>query len=269
MKLTTIGIAILLLTLPAWAGTIRVDFDKGNLKEWQELLMGNAVPGSWRIVNDELHAVSPDRWTRLLTIGDTTWDDYTIEFDVMPLKKPGAGNIAIAARIKDDWAVWCMIGDHPLPGNISEAVCTAGNFRDPSPLYFFGFKPHQPLGLKQWSKLKLSVEANTLNFWINGEHALGPIVLPNRETFKRREAVRKQHHEEHHADENGNLPGFRPMQLDGFQDFLTGAVGLGLANQTARFDNVIITGDNIPNSVGLSVTPRAKLATLWGSLKGL
>lgn len=267
MKLIAIGSAILLLTLPAWAGTFLVDFDRGNLEGWQELLMRDAVPGSWKIVNDELHAVSRDRWTRLLTIGDDTWRNYTIEFDVKPLKKPGLGNIAIAARIKGGWAAWCMIGDHPSPANISEAVCTAGNFRDPTPLIFFGFKPHPPLGLKQWSKLKLEVEGNILNFWINGKQALEPVVLPNRQTFERFDVHRKQHLEEHHADDENWQ--FRPMRLDGFQDFLSGAIGLGLANQTARFDNVIITGDNIPNSVGLSVTPRAKLATLWGNLKGL
>ncbi|RKU15230.1 hypothetical protein C6500_21325 [Candidatus Poribacteria bacterium] len=264
MKLTGIGMAILLFTLPAWAGTFLEDFDTGNLEDWEEFLMNDAPPGSWKIVNDELHAVSPDGWTRLLTIGDKTWRDYTIEFDVKPLKKPGRGNIAIAARISGDWAVWCMIGDHPLPGNISMAVCAAGNFRDPSPLFFFGFKPHESLGLKIWSRLKLVVEENTLNFWINEDHALGPIQLPDRETFIGRDAVRKKHIEEHHPDENLR---FRPMQLDGFRDFLSGAVGLGLSNQTARFDNVVITGDSIPDSRGLSVTPKAKLATVWGSLK--
>ena len=265
MKLTVIASAMLLLTLPAWAGTFLVDFDNGNLNGLQELLMGKAHLGSWKIVNRELHAVSPDGWTRLLTIGDETWSDYTIEFDVKPLKMPGVGSIAIAARIKRDWVVWCLIGDHPVPKNISAAVCVAGNFRAPAPLHFFGSKPHQPLGLKLWSKLKLGVEGNILNFWINGEQVLGPIVLPNRETFERREAFRKQDFERLHVDEEDLQ--FRPMRLDGFQDFLTGAVGFGLSNQTARFDNVVITGDSIPHNDGLSVIPKAKLATVWGSLK--
>ena len=43
----------------------------------------------------------------LLTIGDETWRDYTIEFDVKPLDKPGPSNIAIAARIKGSWVAWC------------------------------------------------------------------------------------------------------------------------------------------------------------------
>ena len=108
MKLTVIGSIIFLFTFSVWAGVFQEDFDN-NFGVWQEFLMGNAAPGSWKIVKGELHAVSPDGWIRLLTVGDETWRDYTIEFDVKPLKKPGRGNIAIAARIKGDWAVWCMI----------------------------------------------------------------------------------------------------------------------------------------------------------------
>ena len=33
------------------------------------------------------------------------------------------------------------------------------------------------------------------------------------------------------------------------------------------FLNVVITGDSIPNSGGLSVNPETKLTTIWGSLK--
>ena len=52
-----------------------------------------------------------------------------------------------------------------------------------------------------------------------------------------------------------------------FPDFQTGGVGFGLANYTARFDNIIVTGDSIPNSGGFAVTPHGKLTTTWGNLK--
>ena len=55
--------------------------------------------------------------------------------------------------------------------------------------------------------------------------------------------------------------------FDGFPDFLTGGVGFGLSNYTARFDNITVTGDSIPNSGGFAVTPQGKLATMWGQLK--
>ena len=61
---------------------------------------------------------------------------------------------------------------------------------------------------------------------------------------------------------------FRQIEaFNGFPDFLTGGVGFGLANYTARFDNITITGDSIPNRGGLSVKPTGKLATTWGDLR--
>ena len=265
MKLTAIGIIIVLFTYPAWAGTLLIDFDKGNLGGWQERLMVGASAGSWKIINRELLAVSDNQSMRLLTIGNETWSDYTVEFDVKPLKKRGHGNIGIAARIKGDWAVWCVIGDlPPFPDNFTRALCMAGNFRNPSPVFSFGSKPHPLLILKEWSKLKLEVEENILNFWINEEHVLGPVKLPSLRTFQQRDANRKQHFVEGHGNDPKN---FEAMKLDGFQDFLTGGVGLGLSNQTVRFDNVVITGESIPDGHGLSVEPKAKLATTWGHLK--
>ncbi len=267
MKLIVIGSAIFLLTFPVWAGTLLMDFDRGNLGGWQEYLMVGVSPGSWEIINRQLHAVSNGQSTRLLTVGDETWGDYTVEFDVKPLKKRDRGNIAITARIKGDWVVWCVIGDlPPFPDKLSRVLCLAGNFRSTDPLYSFGSKLHPPLILKEWSKLKLEVEENTLNFWINGEHALGPVKLPSLRTFQQLDAHRKQHLVEGHGLDPKN---FEAMNLDGFQDFLTGGAGLGLSNQTARFDNFVITGESIPNRHGLSVTPKAKLATLWGNLKRL
>ena len=267
MKLVVIASIIFLLTFSVRAGVFLENFDN-NFGGWQELIFNDAdeaPPGSWEIVDGELHAVSPDGRLRLLTVGDETWRDYTIEFDVKPLKKPGPAGIVIAARINGDWVAWCVIGEWPFRDNVSRIEYAAGNFRDPTPLFFFGSKRHRSLELKEWSKLKLGVDGDTLNLWINGKHVFGPMQLPDRQSFQRRDAVRKRHHEEHHADERGAV--FQPMRLGKFQDFLTGGAGFGLANQTARFDNVVITGDSIPDRHAFSVTPKAKLATVWGSLK--
>ena len=256
MKLAIIGSIVLLFTLSAGAGTFLVNFDNGKLDEWKELLMGDALPGSWEIVDGELHAVSPNGWTRLLTIGDETWRDYTIEFDVKPLDNRGPSNIVVAARINGSWLVWCFIGDLPFVDNISEVMFAAGNFQDPNTFLFSHSKRQRFLKLNEWSKLKLDVKENILNFWINEKQFIGPVQLPDRHSFLRFDALRKEHRKE--------LPA---LQLDGLEDFLTGGIGLGLSNQTARFDNVVITGDSIPDRHTFSITPRAKLATMWGSLK--
>ena len=272
MKRVIMASLIFLFTFSARAGVFRENFDNGNLDAWQELILTqdflfldveDPPPGSWEIVNGELHAVSPDKSTRLLTVGDETWRDYTLEFDVKPLEKPGPSNIVIAARIQGSWVVWCLIGDLPqFRENTSQALFAAGNFHDRNTIFYTHAKRHRFLKLNRWSQLKLAVEGDTLNFWINGTLVIGPVQLPNRNSFKRFEAVKKAH-----PPNPGNIKLFHPLALDGFQDFLTGAAGLGLSNQTARFDNVVITGDSIPNSRGLSVTPKAKLATVWGSLK--
>ena len=260
MKLVVVGSVIFLLTFSVKAGVFLEDFDN-NFGVWQELRAADAVPGSWEIIDGELHAVSPDGWTRLLTVGDETWTDYTFEFDVKPLNRPGPSNIVIAARIKGSWLVWCFVGDLPFADNNSEAMFAAGNFRDPNTFLFSHFKRHRFLKLNKWSKLKLDVKENILNFWINEGLVIGPVKLPTRKGFERFDVIRK----EHAVEEGRNPP--PALQLNGLQDFLTGAVGLGLSNQTARFDNVVITGDSIPNSGGLSVNPETKLTTIWGSLK--
>ena len=272
MKLVMIASMIFLFTFSARAGVFRENFDNGNLDAWQELILtqdflfrdvDDPPPGSWEIVDGELHAVSPDESTRLLTIGDETWSDYTIEFNVKPLNKPGPSNIAIAARIKGSWVVWCLIGDLPeFRKNASEALMGSGNFHDRNTIFYTHAKLRRFLKLNRWSQLKLAVEGDTLNFWINGKLVIGPVQLPNRKTFENREAAKKAH-----PIKPGNIRVIHPLDLNGFQDFLTGAAGLGLSNQTARFDNVVITGDGIPDSGGLSVTPKAKLATVWGRLK--
>ena len=137
----------------------------------------------------------------------------------------------------------------------------AGNLRDPNTFLFSHSRRQRFLKLNEWSKLKLDVKENILNFWINGKLFIGPVQLPDRQSFLRFDALRK----EHAAEEGRKLP---PLQLNGIPvDFLTGRIGLGLSNQTALFDNVVITGETIPDKRELSVTPSAKLATMWGSLK--
>ena len=247
MKFTCFVVMLLLLPLSGWTGTFIETFNGKELEGWQEIVQLNNAPGSWEIVNNELHAVNRETLLRLFTIGDDTWTDYTIEFDVKPLKKHGIGVIAIAARIKETWVVYCSIEDRinivdgeALPGG-SRANCVAGNLHN---VIFISLhsKPHALLRLNKWSNLKLTVHQNTVAFSINGKQIIEPTKIPN---FK----------------------GALHPDFNEFPDFLMGGVGFGLANYTARFDNITGTGDSIPNRDGLAVTPQGKLATMWGNLK--
>ncbi len=225
-------LCILLFIFAAQAGTFLDTFDDGELVNWEELVMfGIDVPGSWEIIDGQLQG-SNGGITRLLTIGEDTWQDYDIEFDVKPLEKHGPGTIVIAARIKGTWGVVCGISDEG-PEPIVE--CFGGNL---SGNFFLNYaqKPHSLLKLRKWATFQLSVHGKLLTFSINGKQVLDPIALE---------------------------------PLHGFPEFPTGRIGLGVANYTTRFDNLKITGPDIPNKGGLSVTPRKKLAVTWASLKQL
>lgn len=228
MKFVSIVVILFLSTSSVWAGRFVETFNDGDLEGWHELLVPGAEPGSWEIIDGELHAISPAGFTRLLTIEGKTWRDYVVEFDVKPLEKHGLGNIAIAARVKDTWAIIGVIGDLPLPIPLPLASCFVADF-DRKVFDILDSEAGSLLELGKWSTLKLRVDGNIFTFWLNGKQVL--------ETTDR--AAR----------------------------LLVGGVGLGLANYTARFDNIIITGERIPNKGRLPVEPRAKLALTWGELK--
>ena len=228
MKFVSIVTVLFLFTFSVWAGKFVETFNDGDLEGWHELLLPGAEPGSWEIIDGELHAISPAGFTRLLTIGDKTWRDYVVEFDVKPLEKHGLGNIAIAARVEDTWAIIGVIGDLPLPIPLPLASCFVADF-DRKVFNILGSEASSLLELGNWYTLKLRVDGNTFTFWLNGKQVL--------ET----------------TDRAAHL--------------LVGGVGLGLANYTARFDNIIITGEGIPNKGSLPVEPQAKLALTWGGLK--
>lgn len=233
MKSVIIGLCILLFVFAAQAGTFLDTFDDEELVNYQELVMfGINPPGPspWEIIDDELEIINKGA-PRLLTIGEETWQDYDIEFNVKPLEKHGPGIIVIAARIKGTWGVICGIDDFVPAEPI--ATCQGGNLRGLSFLRY-GKKPHRLLKLRKWATFQVSVRGKHLTFRINGKQVLDPIALE---------------------------------PLHGFPEFPTGRVGLGLTNYTARFDNFKVTGPGIPNSDGLPVNSQTKLATTWGNLK--
>ena len=234
MKSTIIGMCIFLFIFSARAGTFLDTFDDEELGHWQELVLFgiDLPPGPWEIIDGELEIINRGI-TRLLTIGEETWQDYDIEFDVKPLEKHGPGNIVIAARIKGTSGVVCWISDFADPLAEPIVECFGGNLHGGEFLQY-DKKPHGLLKLRKWVTFQLSVHGKHLTFSINGKQVLDPIALE---------------------------------PVDRFPEFSTGRIGLGLGSYTARFDNLKITGPDIPNKDRLSVTPREKLAMTWASLR--
>ena len=244
MKFLIIVTVLFLFSLSVLAGTFLETFDDKELEGWQEI-WADKGPAVWEIVDDELHAESREAYIHLLTTGDSTWEDYTMEFDVKPLKKHGIGGISIAVRVEGTWLVYCSIydpvilrGDDP-PVQERLIGCHAAGLHLP-PRAILITKPHPLLRLNRWAHLKLSVEDDMFSFYLNGEQIMAPTQL---QIFRGIDVF---------AD---------------FPDFQTGGVGFGLWNYTAIFDNITVTGDSVPNSGDFAVTSQGKLATTWGNLK--
>ena len=98
MQFLTVIVILFFITSAISAGTFLETFKDGDLEEWQELVRLDKAPGVWEVVDDELQTISREKFVRLLTTGDSTWEDYTVELDVKPINKHGIGAIAIAAR---------------------------------------------------------------------------------------------------------------------------------------------------------------------------
>ena len=235
----------LLASFSVGAGTFIETFDDGDLEGWQELNVHDVVPASWEIIDGELQGINPEAAGFLIT-GDETWQDYSIEVDVKPLEKRGPGFIGIAARVKGTWAVWCEITDLLLHDPESKVACSSRDLhKNTGQLLYLG--PHPFLRLNKWSTLKLSVNGDRFIFSINGKKIVESgkefILIHDGREFRLKTWDLSRH----------------PTDA--------GGAGFGLAYYTARFDNVTITGDSIPNRGGLSVKPTGKLATTWGSLR--
>ena len=221
MKFALIVTLLFLLPLSVWAGTFLETFDGKDLDGWQDIWVDKG-PAVWEIVDGELHAESREAYIHLLTTGDSTWKDYTMELDVKPLKKHGIGGITIAVRVDGTWLVHCSVsdpviirGDDP-PVQERRISCLVGGFHRPMPPHAVLMDELHPLlRLNRWAHLKLSVEGDMFAFYLNGEQIMAPTKL---QIFRQIEVF---------AD---------------FPDFQTGGVGFGLWNYTAVFDNITVTG---------------------------
>lgn len=250
MRFTGILILLFLLPFSIMAGTFIETFDHKNLDDWRELVELNNPPGLWEIVKGELEVVHREPSLYFFTTGDETWVDYIVEFDVKPLKKHGIGGIAIAARVNGSSLVYCVVRDIVVLMGEKPAVhesriyCFSGDLHDVEFVLLYT-ELHPLLRLNKWVRMKLSMNGENFSFWLDGKRIAGTgdafdFVVEGQEIKWRVGKLRR---------------------------FGKGGAGFGLANYTARFDNITITGDSIPNRGGLAVTPGEKLATTWGDLK--
>ena len=73
MKHAIIGLMLLLLVTSVWAGTLRDDFEDGDMDEWDL----SEVRPIWEMKDGEL-VITPQGFPVSFYAGEPTWGDYTV-----------------------------------------------------------------------------------------------------------------------------------------------------------------------------------------------
>jgi hypothetical protein len=243
------SLCLLLFTALIWGGTFRDDFEDGDMEGWQQYLAGGVSEGGWSVSDGILIGQRPTSWEAFLTIGDSSWRNYTMECDAMftELFPTEWGDIFhyidIVGRFREDELVYLGLTFRPENGNydqiqVVEQVFFPGTGMKILPIslvfaaVWSGSKwthydqiPYN-LELKRWYHMKAVMKEDTFTFYVDD-------VLVTSFT-------------------SSAIP--------------TGGIGFAIGGVVAHLDNVVITGDDIPDTV-TTVDPKAKLATTWATMK--
>jgi len=150
-----------LVFVPAFlsAGTIRENFDDGNIDGW-------LVRGEW-IINEEENYARVDApgaggfGCAYLLVGDETWKDYTVTARLMPEQIKGIGSMAIFTRGE-------LLGAE-LQGEawgLRTDLCWAGHRNYPTyHNLLFAALDSCPVG--EWYTFRVTAHNNEFELWIN------------------------------------------------------------------------------------------------------
>ncbi len=230
-------LCILLIALPAWAGTWLDNFDDGDFDGWQmveclwilEVVTPNA--GNWVVENGAVVAGDNDSTKRYdLYIGDMWWADYIAEVSVKVSKKLETCNedtgIYLGARCQVDEGKLGLNGYVVGVWNIDGV--RRGGFK-----YSNGDSSNRqtrvlPLKADTWYRLKIEVDGDQITAFVDD---LQVFVLRD-------------------------------------SSFTSGLVSISVNGVVATFDDFIVTGPDIPNGgPGHSVESSGMLATTWSAVK--
>ena len=222
------------MSLPAWAGAWKDNFEDGDFKGWT---VGNYHGGDsvWKVESEKLIAERKDLWASSVVLDESIgWKDYDMEFEVMieQALNPQYTFVIIGVRVSNNSTNTNSIGPALAynwgAGNRAIVYGRGVKGDKEGDLVLFGEQPY-PVQIKQWYRLKLSAIGNHFRLYIDD-------VLQ------------------------------REFSFDGYE---SGGVSMGAGGCIAHFDNVVISGPDIPNGgPGLSpVQSKSKLTTTWGRVR--
>jgi len=228
MKWTVIILFTFLLATSAWAGILRDDFSDGNYDGWTvwNYFGGDSV---WKVESGRLRAERQKEYAASVILDNSIgWKDYEVGFDVMIEQSLATSTfVIIGVRVSGNSNNTNHIGPALAYkwefGAINQGVIYAKSVKGANDPEIVSFgEHHYPVELQKYYRLKLTAIGSKFRLYIDD-------VL------------------------------HREFTLNGYE---SGGVLMGAAGCIAYFDNVVITGEDVPD-MNLSVTPRAKLATTW------
>ena len=261
MKHTMVVLTLSLLVLKLWAGTIIDDFEDGDFNGWRSARFHGGERSEWVVKNGELVFTAQNfcRTGSALGIGDETWIDYefSAQFSLRKTFPICSGG----------WLPAIGIGIH---SNVAET----GTMRpEKNQWVWTGVINRQTnLGNDGWNRKQCEV-------WLPPVYA----IAPNKGEFATK--PRRWYTLRLIANIVGNLTVYRALidekllcdfdietPLKEGERLNTGGAFLYVRNAEVRFDNVVISGETIPDLdmnefVALSVSPGGKLTTMWGELR--
>ena len=228
-KLLLSGIAMMCLIIAPVAepGTLFDDFSDGNFEGWRETWM-QLNQATWQVESGILIGDNPADWSNFLVVGDNTWQDYEIECDTRIVSvKNTIPSVGIGLRHSGQ--------NGAASQTLAFALVAQNNILGPEGAYAVylgnnsvGLRKIEamPVEVGRWYHIKESAQDNHFEFHVDGDKV-----------------------------------------IDIHDDTLTsGAVGLEAHAGVSQYDNVVITGDDIPG-LNLSVTPQHKLVTTWAQIR--
>ena len=222
MKRTMIYLTLFLLVTSAGAIDFRDDFEDGNMDEWTE-----QGPCKWQIENGEL-ILQPVSFQCGFTIGEATWQDYTVgakvkivEHQANPQRGEGA---VLLLRFTPTFRFYWVALRTP-PG--SDLKIASSAYSDDTLTNTVLKAEPFDWELNRWYDLQVRAKGSHFELFIDGK-----VVL-------------------------SHTSNVYPM----------GAVGLGIGNEftSAHFDDFFVTDEDIPSIT--AVSPKTKVATTWSEIK--
>ena len=232
MRLAFTTFLVSLFTMSSLAGTFRDDFEDGNLDGWLEIFAKNPEASVWKAQDGVLIGRRISGWGADLVIGDTTWEDYTIECDM-----------GITERLPNEF------GDKFHYAGVMGRTRAENKIEKDSLGFTLNLKESPTIWSYLWVNQVFSHNVQTpINVKLSVWHHLKSVIEGN--NFKC------------YIDED-LVSQFSSAAIP------TGQVGITIGGCVAEYDNVIVTGDKVPDvgPSGFAVTSKCKLATLWNQIK--